>query len=154
MSFDDPTPFTEIYSPPFVLAKSVQNTIQFSLKRSLAPYPTLLDQSVFLHLAYCWSLDRRWFLCVWIDSRGELLEYAAFETGQEVGEDISRNLAPVFSEAWERTLRLARRTGFSWNFVVGKLGLMYNEELQGKLFSMPLIIWALPSRITSSNVQI
>ncbi|RUS20078.1 hypothetical protein BC937DRAFT_86403 [Endogone sp. FLAS-F59071] len=130
MSFDDPTPFTEVYAPPFVLAKSVQNTIQFSLKRSLAPYPTLLDQSVFLHLAYCWSLDRRWFLCVWIDSRGELLEYAAFETGQDIGEDISRNLAPVFSEAWERTLRLARRTGFSWNFVVGKLGLMYNEELQ------------------------
>ncbi|RUS27557.1 mediator complex subunit 13 C-terminal-domain-containing protein, partial [Jimgerdemannia flammicorona] len=130
MSFEDPTPFNEVYAPPFVLAKSVRNSIQFSLKRSLAPYPTLLDQNVFLHLAYCWSLDRRWFLCVWIDSRGELLEFAALEAGRDRGVDATRILAPVFNETWERTLRLSRRTGYSWHFVVGKLGLMYNEELQ------------------------
>jgi hypothetical protein len=54
---------------------------------------------------------------VWIDDRGELLEYDLF----------SRKSA--HKDAWKRTLEIARRTDFPWTIVIAKVGLMFNDEL-------------------------
>lgn len=67
-------------------------------------------------MAYCFSYDRVWMAVVWTDSQGELLEYALF----------SRKTA--YREAWERTLKIAKRTDFPWTIVITKVGLMFNDE--------------------------
>jgi hypothetical protein len=105
-----------LYAPPFILTKPIQKKIQFKLD-DIRPFPIILDQNASLHLAYCFSYDRSWMSVVWIDGRGELLEYALF----------SRKTA--FKEAWERTIEIAKRTDFSWTIVITKIELMFNEEL-------------------------
>lgn len=107
---------TDLYAPPFILEKPLLKAIQFKLD-DIRPFPVILDQNAHLHMAYCFSYDRVWMSVVWIDGRGELLEYALF----------SRKSA--FKEAWERTLKIAKRTDFPWTIVVTKIGLLFHEEL-------------------------
>lgn len=117
---------TDIYAPPFVLTKDVPDQVAFSLSPSLNA-PIILDQDATLHLAYGYSLDRRWMVVVWTDHRGELVEFAVLRAS-------ARQSAPfvaVFEEAWKRTKEIADQTDFVWTFVIVKLGLMFENELQG-----------------------
>lgn len=83
----------------------------------IRPFPVILDQNASLHLAYCFSYNRAWMSVVWIDGRGELLEYAIFPRKS------------AYKDAWERTLKIAKSTDFPWTIVIAKLGLMFNDEL-------------------------
>lgn len=76
-----------------------------------------MEQNAVLHMAYCFSYDRAWMSVVWVDGRGELLEYGLF----------SRKTA--YKEAWHRTLGITKRTAFRWTIVIAKLGLIFNDEL-------------------------
>ncbi|GAA5797454.1 hypothetical protein HPULCUR_002838 [Helicostylum pulchrum] len=106
---------TDLYAPPFILSKPIPKKIQYKLN-DIRPFSVLLDQDANLHMAYCFSYDRVWMAVVWTDSQGELLEYALF----------SRKTA--YREAWERTLKIAKRTDFPWTIVITKVGLMFNDE--------------------------
>lgn len=106
----------DLYAPPFTLSKPIPKKIQYKLN-DIRDFPVLLDQDANLHMAYCFSFDRAWMSVVWVDGQGELLEYALF----------SRKTA--YREAWERTLKIAKRTDFAWTIVVTKIGLMFNDEL-------------------------
>ncbi|KAI8096464.1 mediator complex subunit 13 C-terminal-domain-containing protein [Halteromyces radiatus] len=127
------TPNTaEIYAPPFVLTKQIPENITYSLTPSLNA-PVLLDQDATLHLAYGYSLDRRWMVVVWTDHRGELVEFAVLRAS-------ARQSAPfvtVFEEAWKRTLEIAGQTDFMWTFVIVKMGLMFENELQAWIHVLP-----------------
>lgn len=105
-----------MYAPPFVLTKPLQRTIKFKLN-DIRPYPAIMEQNAVLHMAYCFSYDRTWMSVVWVDDRGELLEYDLF------------NRKAAYKEAWNRTLEIAKRTAFPWTIVIAKLGLMFNDEL-------------------------
>jgi hypothetical protein len=96
--------------------KPLQRSIDFKLN-SIRSFPIILNQLATLHMAYCFSYDRAWMFVVWIDDRGELLEYDLF----------SRKSA--HKEAWKRTLEIAKRTEFPWTIVIAKVGLMFNDEL-------------------------
>ncbi|KAL9540166.1 hypothetical protein MBANPS3_009833 [Mucor bainieri] len=108
--------WADVYAPAFVLTKPLQRTIKFKLN-DVRLFPTIMEQNAVLHMAYCFSYDRAWMSVVWVDDRGELLEYDLF----------SRKTA--FKEAWQRTLEIAKRTAFPWTIVITKLGLMFNDEL-------------------------
>ncbi|GAN07643.1 hypothetical protein MAM1_0170d07145 [Mucor ambiguus] len=108
--------WTDIYAPAFILTKPLQRTIKFKLN-DIRPFPTIMEQNAVLHMAYCFSYDRAWMSVVWVDDRGELLQYDLY----------SRKTA--FKEAWQRTLEIAKRTAFRWTIVITKLGLMFNDEL-------------------------
>ncbi|KAL1925705.1 uncharacterized protein VTP21DRAFT_588 [Calcarisporiella thermophila] len=119
---------TEIYSPPFVLAKSPPNKIQFSLKRTLEAYPSPIDAPIMLHLAYTFSANQRWFICAWVDDHGELVEYSLMEVrslsgGKHLG------LQAILGEVWNRTCRIMRRASVGWKVFVAKLGLITQAEL-------------------------
>ncbi|CEG65179.1 hypothetical protein RMATCC62417_02014 [Rhizopus microsporus] len=115
----------EIYAPPFVLPKPVPNNIQYSLKKKLPTFPTILDGHAVLHIGYCFSFDDRWMIIVWTDNNGELIEYATLDSrlGNQTQQDM-------FGEAWRRTKAISKRTGYSWTFVIAKLGLMFEDELK------------------------
>ncbi|KAI8080555.1 mediator complex subunit 13 C-terminal-domain-containing protein [Thamnidium elegans] len=106
---------TDLYAPPFILSKPIPKKIQYKLN-DIRAFPILLDQDANLHMAYCFSYDRVWMAVVWTDSQGELLEYALFPR------------KTAYRDAWERTLKIAKRTDFPWTIVITKVGLMFNDE--------------------------
>ncbi|KAL7327403.1 mediator of RNA polymerase II transcription subunit 13, variant 2 [Mucor circinelloides] len=124
--------WVDLYAPAFVLSKPLQRTIKFKLN-DIRPFPTIMEQNAVLHMAYCFSYDRAWMAVVWMDDRGELLEYDLF----------SRKTA--FKEAWNRTLEIAKRTAFPWTIVIAKLGLMFNDEL---LYWLRYVSTAIEHRVT------
>ncbi|KAI8149233.1 mediator complex subunit 13 C-terminal-domain-containing protein [Fennellomyces sp. T-0311] len=119
-----------MYSPPFVLAKSIPDAIQYSLKNSTNTFPVIMDQNATLHMAYCFSLDRHWMIIVWTDNQGELLEFSVIHVK---GKPLSR----AIDEAWRRTKEVAQRTGFQWTFVLAKIGLMFEDEMQAWIDFIP-----------------
>ncbi|KAI7864024.1 mediator complex subunit 13 C-terminal-domain-containing protein [Spinellus fusiger] len=123
----------EIYTPPFILAKPVPDTIQFSIKDALRPFPITLDDNAVLNLGYCFSLDRRWMIVVWTDHRGELIEYAILDYASS----LNNRLSSIFEEAWLRTKAVAKRTGFPWTIVIAKIGLMFEDELKAWTSTIP-----------------
>ncbi|KAI9319187.1 mediator complex subunit 13 C-terminal-domain-containing protein [Dichotomocladium elegans] len=120
-----------MYTPPFVLAKPILDTIQYTLKPSLNAFPTILETNAMLHLGYCYSFDRKCLILVWTDNQGEMLEYAVVFVNDQP-------LARVIWDAWMRTQEVSRRTGFEWTFVISKLGLMFEEELQAWVDCLPV----------------
>jgi hypothetical protein len=116
---------TDLYAPPFILTKPVPSTIQFEIKKALNSFPTILESHAVLHMGYCFSFDKRWMIIVWTDNRGELVEFAILDNAR-----LNLPLSTVFEEAWARTKDIAKRTGFAWTFVIAKIGLLFEEELQ------------------------
>ncbi|KAG0750027.1 hypothetical protein G6F62_005120 [Rhizopus arrhizus] len=115
----------EIYAPLFVLPKSVPNSVQYSLKKALCPFPSILENHAVLHMGYCFSFDKRWMIIVWTDNNGELIEFATLDSQSQY-----RNMSQLFEEAWRRTKIISKRTGFIWTFVIAKIGLLFREELK------------------------
>lgn len=125
----DMHPVTNLYAPPFVLSKPVSDQIQFSLKKAVTTFPTILENHAVLHMGYSFSLDNRWMIIVWTDNCGELIEFAILENKLE--------LTVVFEEAWKRTKKISKRTGFTWTFVIAKMGLLFEEELKAWISFLP-----------------
>ncbi|KAG0190946.1 mediator of RNA polymerase II transcription subunit 13 [Apophysomyces sp. BC1034] len=125
---------SEAYTPPFVLAKTVPDTITLSLKPPFGNIPAMLDQHRAIHMAYCFSLDRKWMIVVWTDNEGELVEFAVINNVKTISKG---SMVSVFDEAWSRTKELARRTGLSWTYVIAKLGLMFGKELKAWTCVLP-----------------
>ncbi|KAF7721033.1 mediator of RNA polymerase II transcription subunit 13 [Apophysomyces ossiformis] len=126
---NDQVSVMEIYTPAFVLAKAVPETLTFALKNVMSGFPIILDQQETLHIGYCLSVDQRWMVVIWTDNRGELLDYSVLR----VKNSSKPNLRDIFDEIWWRTKEVAQRTGFPWTFVIAKLGLIFENELQAWL---------------------
>lgn len=122
---EDIKPIIEMYAPPFVLSKPMPTTIPFQLKKALNAFPTILETPAVLHMGYCFSFDKRWMIIVWTDNRGELVEFTILDNQR-----YNLPLTVVFEEAWARTKDIAKRAGFAWTFVIAKIGLIFEEELQ------------------------
>lgn len=122
---EDSNPVTEMYAPPFILTKPIPATIPFQLKKALNPFPTILESQAVLHMGYSFSFDQRWMIIVWTDNRGELVEFTVLDN-----ERYNLPLTTVFEEAWAKTMEIAKRTGFAWTFVIAKIGLIFEDELQ------------------------
>ncbi|KAI8142064.1 mediator complex subunit 13 C-terminal-domain-containing protein [Fennellomyces sp. T-0311] len=122
---------SSFYTPPWIIAQPPPESIKLSIKKPLISFPTvILDPSATIHMAYSFSLDRRWMVLVWSDHRGELLEFAVLEIQTTSSKAPGSPLVKVFTEAWTRTRNIARRTGTSWNYALAKIGLIFESELQ------------------------
>ncbi|GAB5587738.1 mediator of RNA polymerase II transcription subunit 13 [Umbelopsis nana] len=118
---------TELYAPAFVLAKPPPSSIQYSTKNAYNPFPSSLEHDVTMHVAYTFSLDNRWVIAVWIDARGEMIDFMVLQVNGHIREpDWHLN---AIKEIWERTKHICGRAGFIWKFTIGKLGLMFGNEL-------------------------
>ncbi|OAD76439.1 alpha trans-inducing transcription factor [Phycomyces blakesleeanus NRRL 1555(-)] len=124
---------TELYTPPFVLAKPIPETINFSVKEGPHSFPIILEDNASLHLGYCFSIDHRWMILVWTDHRGELIEFSVLDCIK----NSNGSLSAVFEEAWWRTKEISRRTGFPWTYVIAKIGLMFEDELKAWMDIIP-----------------
>ena len=83
-----------------------------------------------MHVAYTFSLDNRWVIAIWIDARGEMIDFMVLQVNGHIHQADWRLNA--IKEIWERTKHICGRAGFSWKFTIGKLGLMFESELAGQ----------------------
>ncbi|KAI9252879.1 mediator complex subunit 13 C-terminal-domain-containing protein [Phascolomyces articulosus] len=128
---EDTRPATIMYSPPFILAKQIPDSIHYTLKNTtINSFPTIMDQNATLHMTYCFSLDRQWMILVWTDNQGEMLEFSVIHI-------MNKPLSHAIDEAWRRTKELAQCTGFAWTLVISKMGLMFEDELQAWMDAIP-----------------
>lgn len=131
-SKEDTNSVTTLYAPPFVLSKPTSDQIHFSLKKALTTFPTIMENQAVLHMGYSFSLDSRWMIIVWTDNCGELVEFAILDIQEK-----NTSLITVFEDAWKRTKKISKKTGFTWTFVIAKLGLMFEEELKAWISLLP-----------------
>lgn len=131
-SKQDPHPVSDLYAPPFVLSKPVPSQIHFKLKKAISAFPSILESHAVLHMAYTFSLDKRWMIIVWTDNRGEMVEFAVLDNHRH-----HLPLSSVFEEAWIRTKQISKRTGFAWTFVICKMGLVFEDELTAWISCLP-----------------
>lgn len=121
----------QMYTPPWVLAEPLPEKVQLNIKNPLITRPQIVqDTSATIHVAYTFSLDRRWMVVVWTDNRGTMMDFSVLEIQTDT--TIGSPLTGVFKETWTRTKRMAERTGLQWNTVLAKMGLIFEGELQGK----------------------
>ncbi|KAG2176202.1 hypothetical protein INT43_005436, partial [Umbelopsis isabellina] len=124
---DDMQAVTELYAPPFILAKPPPTTIQYSIKNAFTSFPSSLEHDVTMHVAYTFSLDNRWLIAIWTDARGEMVDFMVLQIDGHLNKSDWRTNA--IKDIWERTKHICGRAGFSWRYTIGKLGLMFGEEL-------------------------
>ncbi|CAM0138057.1 mediator of RNA polymerase II transcription subunit 13 [Umbelopsis sp. WA50703] len=124
---EDMQAVTELYAPPFILAKPPPTTIQYSIKNAYTSFPSSLEHDVTMHVAYTFSLDNRWLIAIWTDARGEMVDFMVLQIDGHLNKPDWRTNA--IKDIWERTKHICGRAGFSWKFTVGKLGLMFGDEL-------------------------
>ncbi|KAI7854657.1 mediator complex subunit 13 C-terminal-domain-containing protein [Circinella umbellata] len=131
---DNTRAISSFYTPPWIIAQQLPETIKLSIKKPLIKFPeVIVDPAATLHMAYSFSLDRRWMVIVWSDHRGELLEFAVLEIQAASNKQPVSPLVKVFTEAWTRTRDIANRTGVAWSYVLAKIGLIFESELQAWL---------------------
>lgn len=128
----DMNPVSDLYAPPFVLSKPMPSQIHFKLKKAINAFPTILESHAVLHMGYTFSLDKRWMIIVWTDNRGEMVEFAVLDNHRH-----HLPLSSVFAEAWTRTKQMSKRTGFTWTFVICKMGLVFEDELTAWITCLP-----------------
>ncbi|KAI9278643.1 mediator complex subunit 13 C-terminal-domain-containing protein [Phascolomyces articulosus] len=137
LDYDGKRSLSSFYTPPWVIAPQPPDSIKLSIDKPIVKFPTIVvDPTATLHMAYSFSLDRRWMVIVWSDHRGELLEFAVLEIQSVSSKMPVSPLVKVFTEAWTRTRNIARRTGISWSYVLAKIGLIFESELQAWLDSL------------------
>ncbi|KAI7866317.1 mediator complex subunit 13 C-terminal-domain-containing protein [Spinellus fusiger] len=115
---------THLYTPPFILSKPIPDIIRFVFKKPSSMIPAMLDRGAMMHVAYSFSMNGQWLVVVWTDHRGELLEHSTFKTSDK---DF---FGVVLEQVWTRTKALAKRTQFTWTFVITRVGLMFESELK------------------------
>ncbi|OZJ03918.1 hypothetical protein BZG36_03292, partial [Bifiguratus adelaidae] len=139
--FEQNKEVAEFYSPAYVLARSKQPSVLFKLKGALRDFPVVTSDQTFLHLAYTWSADKRWLLAVWTDGCGELTDFATYTLDSVDSDETSdpwEFVRDVFASLWRKSLLFSKRAGLSWRFVIGKLGSMFEAELQQWIKVIPV----------------
>ncbi|KAI8982452.1 mediator complex subunit 13 C-terminal-domain-containing protein [Mycotypha africana] len=122
----------ELFTPPFILSKPNPTLIKYKIKNAVTAFPTILENNAVLHIGYTLSFDKRWMIIVWTDNSGEMIEFMILDKKER-----NLSLLALFEDAWARTAQIAQRTGFSWTFVIVKMGLMFEEELKAWTACLP-----------------
>lgn len=110
----------------FLLAQKIPVSIDFSLT-STAP-ASLLHEPTDLHIAYSESFDGRWISAAWSDNDGGHQISMSYCLGM-VDSDVRRPFGDVAREIWQTSLEVARSRKVRWRFLVAKVGIMEQEEL-------------------------
>lgn len=107
-----------------------------------------------LHCCYGWTEDWRWLVCLWTDSRGELLDSYTFPFGGISSRQDTKGLQFLFVQILQQGCQILQAcspdTGIARprDFVITRIGCFFELECQGMCFSEFL----LPVMYTSACV--
>ncbi|XP_059630499.1 mediator of RNA polymerase II transcription subunit 13 isoform X2 [Cornus florida] len=90
-----------------------------------------------LHCCYGWTEDWRWLVCIWTDSRGELLDSHIFPFGGISSRQDTKGLQSLFVQILQQGCQILQTcsssdTGFARprDFVITRIGCFYELECQ------------------------
>ncbi|GAB2276919.1 hypothetical protein Dimus_011628 [Dionaea muscipula] len=89
-----------------------------------------------LHCCYGWTEDWRWLVCVWTDSRGELLDTHIFPFGGTSGRQDTKGMQSLFVQVLQQGCQILQACSSSdviirpRDFVITRLGCFYELEYQ------------------------
>lgn len=109
-----------------------------------------------LHCCYEWTEDWRWLVCIWTDSRGELLDSNIFPSGGISSRQDTKGLQCLFGQVLQQGCQILQAccsvdSGVvkPRDFVITRIGSFYELEYFGTLFllCLPDYIFLLPIAI-------
>ncbi|KAL9233602.1 hypothetical protein vseg_008575 [Gypsophila vaccaria] len=90
-----------------------------------------------LHCCYGWTEDWRWLVCVWTDSRGELLDNHIFPFGGISSRQDTKGMQNLFVQVLQKGCQLLQAcsspdngVGRARDFVITRIGCFYELECQ------------------------
>lgn len=93
-----------------------------------------------LHCCYGWTEDWRWLVCVWTDSRGELLDSNIFPFGGISSRQDTKGLQSIFVHVLQHGCQILQACSSSEtcvtkprDFVITRIGSFYELEYLGML---------------------
>lgn len=104
------------------------------------------DKTPSLHCCYGWTEDWRWLICIWTDSRGELLDSHIFPFGGISSRQDTKGLECLFVQVLQQGCQILQAcssdTGVAKprDFVIARIGSFYELEYQGILSFIPIIL--------------
>lgn len=90
-----------------------------------------------LHCCYGWTEDWRWLVCIWTDSRGELLDSQIFPFGGISSRQDTKGLECLFIQVLQQGCQILQACSpdsgvvRSRDFVIARIGSFYELEYQG-----------------------
>lgn len=96
-----------------------------------------LDKTPSLHCCYGWTEDWRWLVCIWTDSRGELLDSQTFPFGGISSRQDTKGLECLFVQVLQQGCQILQAcssdSAFAKprDFVIARIGSFYELEYQG-----------------------
>lgn len=116
-----------------------------------------------LHCCYGWTEDWRWLVCIWTDSRGELLDNHTFPFGGISSRQDTKGMQNLFVQVLQQGCQLLQACTAPDNgaarardFVITRIGCFYELECQGILtiifceslvISDTLVIWSFLNKL-------
>ncbi|KAM1802692.1 hypothetical protein ACFX12_028754 [Malus domestica] len=94
------------------------------------------DKTPSLHCCYGWTEDWRWLICIWTDSRGELLDSHIFPFGGISSRQDTKGLECLFVQVLQQGCQILQAcssdTGVAKprDFVIARIGSFYELEYQ------------------------
>ncbi|KAK9736067.1 hypothetical protein RND81_04G247700 [Saponaria officinalis] len=90
-----------------------------------------------LHCCYGWTEDWRWLVCVWTDSRGELLDNHIFPFGGISSRQDTKGMQNLFVQVLQKGCQLLQAcsspdngVGRARDFIITRIGCFYELECQ------------------------
>lgn len=87
-----------------------------------------------LHCCYGWTEDWRWLVCIWTDSRGELLDSYIYPFGGISGRQDTKGLQSLFVQILQQGCQVLQacspETGKPRDFVIARIGCFFELECQ------------------------
>lgn len=90
-----------------------------------------------LHCCYGWTEDWRWLVCIWTDSRGELLDSCTFPFGGISSRQDTKGLQFLFVQILQQGCQILQscspdtNTARPRDFVITRIGSFFELECQG-----------------------
>lgn len=129
-------------APPLVLAEPNPRIVSLKLSPDGA---SPLEDGRYFHLAYSYSLDRRWITAAWTDHAGRYQTNMSYCL-RERGSSISRPIVEVLADIWGATQDIFGLSNRLWRIVIAKDDLLEREELAGMIIlsgSLPVGVLSL-----------
>lgn len=91
-----------------------------------------------LHCCYGWTEDWRWLVCIWTDSRGELLDSYIYPFGGISGRQDTKGLQSLFVQILQQGCQILQacspEASKPRDFVIARIGCFFELECQGIIF--------------------
>lgn len=115
-----------------------------------------------LHCCYGWTEDWRWMVCIWTDSRGELLDSYVYPFGGVSSRQDTKGLQSLFIQILQQGCQILQScspdVGISKprDLVITRIGCFFELECQGILLTLnflyQLLIFPLPNIHVFMNI--